>query len=104
MVNSIEDAMALSESSKKPVLLIFGSNDCVFCEKLKQDIIRGELTKYIDEYIVCYLDIDKAKKEKQEYKVSLIPDSRILRNKIEKTKIIGYKKSRYIEWLENAKQ
>lgn len=102
IVNSLEDAMALSESTKMPTLVIFGAEWCGYCTGLKNDINNGELNKELDSYIICYIDVDKNKDVKKEYKVRNLPDSRILKNKIETEKITGYEKNRYKKWINDA--
>jgi thioredoxin-like negative regulator of GroEL len=100
-VKDFEDAIALSESSKMPVLVVFSADWCKFCSILKEDIDKGVYAKETDKYIVCFIDIDQREDLKKEYQVSSIPDSRILKHKIEKSRLIGYDKIRYRKWLEN---
>lgn len=86
-VNSLEDAAVLQKEIKNDIILIFGSKNCSFCEKLKNDLILMN----IEDKIICVIDIDKNKELKHEYRVSIIPDTRIISNGKEKKKIIGYK-------------
>jgi thioredoxin-like negative regulator of GroEL len=102
MVNSLEDAMALSESTKMPTLVIFGADWCGFCKSLKKDIESGMLNKELDNYIVCYIDIDKNKDLKKEFDVKTLPDSRILIDKKEISQYKGYDKSKYKKWINNV--
>jgi thioredoxin 1 len=101
MVDNLHDAMALSEDADMPVLLIFGAEWCVNCKILKTDINNGTLSKEVNRMIICYINIDDDKNLSKEYRVKNIPDSRILVDKKEIKRIIGYKKDKYKEWLQN---
>lgn len=104
IVNSLEDAVALSESTKMPVLLIFGAEWCGYCKNLKKDIETGVMNKELENYIICYIDVDKHKDIKKEFKVSSIPDSRIIVDKKETAIKKGYVKDQYKKWInENTK-
>lgn len=102
MVNSLEDAMALSESTKMPVLVIFGADWCGYCKILKKEISSGEMNKELDNYIICYIDTDKNKDLKKEFNVRSLPDSRIFIDKKETSQYKGYDKNKYKKWIENA--
>lgn len=99
ILNSLEQTNKLSQEINKPALIIFGSDDCKFCNLLKQDIINYKLSPDIDKYIICYIDIKKNPELKNEYDVSVIPDSRILINGKETNRIKGYSKTNYMKWL-----
>jgi thioredoxin-related protein len=103
-VKSLEEAKKLSQSTNQPILLIFGSPYCSFCNKLTMDIQNGSLTEYLDPYIICYVDLEKNEEYKDKYKINMIPDSRIISNDKETSKATGYKKNEYIQWLKNAKR
>ena len=34
ILNSVSEATALSEKTKQPILLIFGSENCIYCKSL----------------------------------------------------------------------
>jgi thioredoxin-related protein len=104
ILNSLKEAKNISKNTKQSILLIFGSNDCAFCVKLKDDISNGELTTYVDSYIICYVDIKENTEYKKEYKVNMIPDSRIIKNEKEISKATGYNKNDYSKWLQNARK
>jgi thioredoxin-related protein len=104
VLGSLEEAQALSKSTKQPILVIFGSDNCSFCTKLIADINNGQLTDYLDPYIICYIDLKKNEEYKEQYKVNMIPDSRIMSNNKETSKATGYNKNEYIQWLKNAKR
>ena len=86
-VNSLEDATALQKEIDNDIILIFSSKNCSFCEKLQNDLISMN----IEDKIICVINIDKNKELKQQYGVSVVPDTRIISNGKEKKKIIGYK-------------
>jgi thioredoxin-related protein len=104
VLESLEEAKTLSKSTKQPILVIFGSENCSFCTKLMADIDNGQLTDYLDPYIICYVDLKKNEGYKDKYKVNMIPDSRIISNDKETSKATGYNKNEYIQWLKNAKR
>jgi thioredoxin-related protein len=104
VLESLEEAKALSKSTKQSILVIFGSDNCSFCTKLMADIDNGQLTDHLDPYIICYVDLKKNEVYKDKYKVNMIPDSRIISNDKETSKATGYNKNEYIQWLKNAKR
>lgn len=103
-LNSLTDATALSETSEKNLLVIFGSKSCRYCDDLKKEINSGNLDNLLKNKIVCYIDIDdKNRNLEKEYKISIIPDSRFFIKNNQKSKIIGYEKNKYRNWLETLK-
>lgn len=103
ILNSLEEAQKLSQQTEQPILLIFGSDDCRFCNQLKIDIISNKLSPAINRYIVCYIDIKHSPELKNTYNISVIPDSLILIKQTEKFRNKGYLKDSYIKWLNNAR-
>jgi thioredoxin-like negative regulator of GroEL len=103
VLSSLEEAQNLSKSTKQPILAIFGSDSCSFCTKLINDIDNGQLTDYLDSYIICYIDLKTNANIKNKYKVNMIPDSRIIIDNKEVSKATGYNKNEYIKWLKNVK-
>jgi len=99
MLNSIEEAKNLASITNKPLLIIFGSDYCKFCQELKKDILSKKLSPDIDKYIICYIDLETDEHIKKKYNVSMIPDSRILIKDKEIKKIKGYSKNNYLKWL-----
>lgn len=100
ILDSLTEAKKISESTKKPILLILGSESCPHCHHLKDDILDNKIPS-TDQYIVCYLNINK--ELKKEYSVSIIPDSRILKKDKEIAAIKGYERSKYEKWLKDVK-
>lgn len=103
ILDSIEDAQSLSEKTKQPVLLIFGADYCEYCVRLKQDIILGNLSSGIDQYIICYINLTKNSDLIKEYNISNMPDSRIIKSNKEISSFKGYSKTKYLAWLKNDK-
>lgn len=101
LVNSLPEAQQIATQTKQPILLILGSPSCVFCEKLKNDLSEPELQQYTDRYIICYIDLSNQPEYKDSYKVTSIPDSRIIKNNKQISRAQGYKKVDYINWLKN---
>ena len=73
-VNSLEDAIVLSENTKMPILLVFGADWCQNCVSLKQDMIKGDLVSELDGFIVCYVNIEDNKELPKLYRVKNVPD------------------------------
>jgi thioredoxin-like negative regulator of GroEL len=103
-VSSLEDAIALSEDTKMPILLVFGADWCKNCVSLKQDMIKGDLLVVLDGFIICYVNIDDNQELPKLYKVKNIPDSRIISGGIETKPLVGYNKTNYKKWLMNRGQ
>ncbi len=97
ILSSLNEAKNISIKSDKPILLIFGTSSCKYCEQLKNDLIKNKLP--IDRLIVCYIDIEENSDYIREYKVSSIPDSRILYKSNKTLAHKGYGKQEYTKWL-----
>lgn len=102
LVLSIDDGLDLSEKTGMPLLVIFGSENCVYCGKLKSDINQDIFDDSLDSMIVCYIDIGSEKSIQKKYSIKSIPDSRIFEHGKEVSKNIGYNRTKYQEWLNNA--
>lgn len=103
ILSSLDEAMVLSQSTNKPVLLIFGADYCRYCISLKENILNLELSPEINKYIICYIDIKIHSDLKKQYSVSTIPDSRIIIDNKQQKSIIGYNRQKYISWLKYDK-
>lgn len=98
ILDSLPEAKQLSESTGKPILLIFGSTSCPHCHHLKDDLLSNKISG-ADQYILCYLNTNQDLKK--EYSISMIPDSRIISKNKEVRSIKGYERSKYEKWLKN---
>lgn len=103
-LNSLEDSQAMSKISQKDLIVIFGSSSCKYCEELKSDINSGDFDSVLTNKIVCYVELNENNKQiKTSYKINIIPDSRFFVNDKQESKIVGYEKSKYQNWLKNLK-
>jgi len=101
IINSIDVAKEISTETNKPLLVIFGADYCVYCDILKNDILNKKLSPNIDNYVVCYVDIQKDKISKVKYNISTIPDSIIIDSNKTKSRQTGYSIEKYKTWLKN---
>lgn len=101
ILNSIIEAKALAKEINQPLLLIFGSKSCRFCESLKNDLENNKLP--VEPFILCYIDTELEMNDKYitEYKISSIPDSRILNHNSIISTFKGYGKADYTKWLKS---
>lgn len=89
-----EEAINLSEN--KPLLIIFGTDWCGYCVKLKKEIKDFDLTNYV----ICFVDADERKDLAKKFQVRSYPTSFVVKNKEVKNKKTGYKKSDYSNWID----
>lgn len=101
ILSSLDEGIKLSKEVNRPLLVIFGSDNCQFCTALKNDILNLKLSPDIDNYIICYIDIKEYPELKTKYNISMIPDSRIIINDEQKSSVKGYAKQNYLKWLNN---
>ena len=87
-MSSLVDSVALSETSHKEILVVFTADWCKYCSIMKQDI--SKTPKVVEDKIVCYVDYDTNTDLVKEYKVKLIPDYFILKNRMEIRRKVGY--------------
>jgi thioredoxin-related protein len=88
-VDSLEDAVALANETKLPILVLFSAEWCGYCTKTKNDI-KSNIAKYQD-IIIVYIDIDSRPELRKEYKVKKIPDYMLLNSKGEEiNRQVGY--------------
>lgn len=96
-VDSLEDAVALQKNVQHDILLIFSSDKCVYCNVLKKELPDMN----IQNKIICIIDIDRNANLKKQYRVSIIPDTRIISDGTERKKLVGYKnKTHYLNSIE----
>lgn len=95
IIDSYNDAVLLSKEIDLPVLVIFSSGDCRFCDLLKNNMPETE------DLIICFIDYNSNKNLVKQYNVSLIPDSLLIdsNGKVLK-RLKGFKdKKTYGDWL-----
>lgn len=97
-VTDLNLALRLSKETKQQVVVIFSASWCNFCNLLKRDL--PNLSGF-DNKIICILDTDVEKKLARKFKVKTWPTSVILNHNGEEiSRITGYNKVQYSEWLE----
>ena len=101
-VHDMLDALALSESSNKQILVVFTADWCKQCQIMKKDI--SDSPDMVEDTIVCYLDLDTNKELAKEYQVKFIPDYCILRKRIQIRRTRGYTtREKFIKWFQDDK-
>lgn len=97
---NLEEAKIASKELKKDILIIFETDWCGTCRKLKESVFD---TAELDNYVLCFLDIDKDKDLAESYIVKSLPYYVIVdSNGIVKKRGSGYKsKSIFLNWLNN---
>jgi hypothetical protein len=96
-IDSLEDAVSFAEDQDKELLVVFSADWCKNCIVMKKDI-KSNLN-WMENKVICYVDIDTRTDLREQYKVRLIPDYFILKNKIESKRRIGYDRKSFLEWL-----
>lgn len=91
--NNYEEAIENKDSS---VLVIFGSDWCGNCIKLKEDIDQFNL----EDYVICIVDVEKRKDLGKEYKIRSYPTSIVMKNKKEISRKVGYRKMDFEKWID----
>jgi thioredoxin-like negative regulator of GroEL len=95
--NDYQLATILSNETSMPILLVFSSESCGYCEKLKDDL--PNLSDSLDSYIVCILDIHEYAEISKDMKVRNLPTSIVLDRGVEVSRKTGYGLQNYKEWL-----
>lgn len=102
IVDDLQVAQSLSESTGQPLILIFGSKSCAFCDLLKKDIDDGYFMMQLDGTIVCYVDITRRQDLIDKYKIKSLPDTRYIVNGDQRAYMVGYDRKKYEKWLSNV--
>lgn len=101
-IENINEGFLLSKKTGIPLLVIFSSPDCIHCNNLSKDLNNGVFGKYIDQYIICKIDVSSDKTISRKYKIRSIPDSRIFNGDKQTDKISGYNREQYQNWIING--
>jgi len=101
-IKTYQDALRASEVSKKPVLLIFHTENCRWCHKMKRDVLSDpDVKKLLDGYIVYYVDVSKEQEVVTKYGVRAVPAYVVINHEEKVEKSAKYKNKRaFISWLE----
>lgn len=102
IVDDLQVAQSLSESTEQPLILIFGAKSCAFCGLLKKDIEDGYFLMQLDGKIVCYIDISKRQDLIDKYEIQSLPDTRYIVNGQQRAYMVGYDRKKYEKWLKNV--
>lgn len=99
--NDIEYAQQLSKEKTRPLILIFSADYCHFCQQLKDDMFSSDI---FESNIICIIDIQNNKPLSRKFRIRNLPTSIIMNDDFtEKSRITGYKKKEYIDWLNSHK-
>jgi thiol-disulfide isomerase/thioredoxin len=96
-----DEAIELAKESNKKIFLLFYGEFCGPCNSIKEELMKPEVLKVLDSYVVCYVDLVKEKELRQTYKVKSVPTFFIIdKDQTIIKKESGYKSSDYlINWL-----
>lgn len=90
----------ISENPSHNVLLIFGTDWCGGCVKLKKEVDSLDLK----DYLLCIVDAEERKDLSKKYDIKSYPTSIIVRNNSIVSKKIGYDKKEYSKWIESHRK
>jgi len=97
LVSSIDEAVTLANEIDSVALIVFTSDSCRYCFKLKKDF--EDYPSMIENKVICYIEYDKHRLLAKKYNVKTLPHSIILGNSHIVKEYIGYEKMKYSEWL-----
>lgn len=95
---NLDDAKNASKELKKDILIIFETEWCGTCRKFKESVFD---TEELNNYILCFLDIEKDEKIAEEYSVRSLPYYIVIDNVGNiKKRGSGYKSKKFfLNWL-----
>lgn len=103
VVETYQDSVILATDQNKKILMIFTSDTCSWCEKLKMNLSDPDVIEALNNYIIYYVDMKDKNNDflVKKYNVKTIPNCIILDKKENILKnSIGYKnKNQLINWL-----
>ena len=102
-VNDLVDAIAMSEATNQPVLIVFSAEWCVPCQNFKQDLIGQDFRNQLQDTIICKIDIEKDIENTKQYGVNRVPDFILLDKKKEICRHRGYIRTKFIDWFKGCK-
>jgi thioredoxin-related protein len=97
LVSSIDEAVILANEIDSVALIVFTSDSCGYCVKLKKDFEHHPAM--IENKVVCYVEYDENRLLAKKYNVKALPHSLILHSNNITKEYIGYEKIKYSEWL-----
>jgi thioredoxin-related protein len=91
-------AVSIAEEENKPLLLILSADWCVYCDKLKLEVLTNN---EVNPYVVCVIDVDHNKDLAKKFKFKVLPTSIIINEGKETKRKTGFQgKKEYLRWLE----
>ena len=97
LYDDYEKCKELSKIHNMNMIVIFGADWCVYCNKLKSDLKN---ISNLDKYIICIIDTEKNKSLAREWKVRNLPTSVAMDTKQKViSQIVGYRKKSYESWI-----
>lgn len=99
---SYEESLNLAKKTDKKVFVFFTGDHCSWCKKQKLVLSNKDVSKKLEDYIVCYVDVSKNRELSRKYKVSSVPNYFLIdkdENVLKEAN--GYKKDKeFLSWLE----
>lgn len=97
LVSSIDEAISLAKEIDSVALVVFTSDSCRYCVKLKKDF--EQYPSIVDNKVICYVEYDDNRLLAKKYNVKALPHSLIINNNNIVKEYVGYEKVKYSEWL-----
>jgi thioredoxin-related protein len=97
---SYEDAVSVARSEGKDVYVLFGGEECPWCNKQKDVLAKDSVVRSLSRYVVCYVDTGDREDLARRYRVRAIPvsvlidaDERVVRKNVgymDESKLLGW--------------
>lgn len=97
LVPSVDQAISLAAEIDSVALIVFTSDSCRYCVKLKKDF--EQYPSIVDNKVICYVEYDNNRLLAKKYNVKALPHSLIINNNNVVKEYVGYEKVKYSEWL-----
>lgn len=98
-LTDIDTAMTLARETKQDLIIIFSASWCGHCAKLKNDLPN---ILELDNKIICVLDNSDHKKFFRQMRIKSLPTSILIdTDGKEISRIEGYEKLKYIQWIKS---
>lgn len=95
-----EDYEEAMKETERKVILVFGAEWCPHCVVLKDHLKDVNL----DGYLVCLVDVDDNKEAKRNHAVRVLPTSVILDEGKEVSRLKGFEKDKFDNWVEENRK
>lgn len=98
-LKDLNEAVSIATETKQDLVIIFSSDDCIYCDMLYADF---KDLKNLHNKTVCILNIKEEPQTLKRFRVRGFPTTIILNYEGEElTRFVGYKKTKYQNWLNN---